>query len=315
MRVSDLSTLAHRCLAASCAASVSLAALPPMGVAADLAAGSEVQLAQQRRETRRRDRPDRPNRTAGSSRYPRGSAAGSLSRPAPGFDRGNRRPSGGWVDRTPPGSLRPAPSPLRPRPGSGGGTFDQPRPDWNRPGSNRPDWNRPGSNRPGSNRPDWNRPSWNRPGWNRPNWVFNRPVQINTIYRRPGWWGPSWYRSRPWSYGWYSSGYNRWGWWNGSSVAWGITSLASAAIIAAAINNALQQNQPTIAVSDSPYQLVFGSVNAVGSDEVTFTFLFGDTPYEARANCRAGTLNGRQPVNPEEAQLMNAACQVAFGSF
>lgn len=335
MRVSDLSALAHRCLTATCAASVSLAALPPIGIAADLAAGGEAQLAelaQQRRESRPRrqvsgqassgrSRRDRP--TAGA-RYPRGSAAGSLSRPVPGFDRGNRRPKGGWVDRTPPGSLRPAPSPLRPRPGSGG-SFDRPRPDWNRPGTNRPDWNRPGSNRPdwnrpGANRPDWNRPNWNRPGWNRPgwnrpNWVFNRPVQINNIYARPSWWGPSWYRSRPWRYGWYNGGYNRWNWWNSSSVAWGITSLASAAIIGAAINNALQQNQPTIAVNDSPYQLVFGSVDAVGSDEVVFTFLFGDASYEGRANCRAGTLNGRQPLNPEEAQLMNAACQVAFSTF
>jgi hypothetical protein len=311
MRGSDLSAFGRRCLATTCAASLSLSALPPVGMAADLASLSQAQRAQQRRDAVRPDRPNRSDRPMAGPRYPRGSAAGSLSRPAPGFDRGNRRPSGGWVDRTPPGSLRPAPSPLRPRPGGGGGSpFDRPRPDWNRPGSNRPDWNRPGSNRP-----DWNRPSWNRPGWNRPNWVFNRPVQINTIYRRPSWWGPSWYRSRPWRYGWYNGGYNRWGWWNSSSVIWGITSLASAAIIGAAINDALRQNQSTIAVTDSPYQLVFGSVNAVGSDEVTFTFLFGDTPYEARANCRAGTLNGRQPVNPEEAQLMNAACQVAFSNF
>jgi hypothetical protein len=239
-----------------------------------------------------------------------------LSRPAPGFNRGNRVPSGGWVNRTPPGSLKPATRPLRPRPDRP--DWNRPssnRPNWNRPGSNRPDWNRPGSNRPNWDRPGWDRPNWNRPGWNRPSWVFNRPVQINNIYGRPGWWGPGWSSSRPWSYGWYNGGYNRWNWWNSSSVIWGITSLASAAIIGAAINNALQQDRPTIVVKDSPYELVFGSVNAVNSDEVVFTFLMGDGSYEARANCRAGTLNGRQPVNPEEAQLMNAACQVAFSNF
>lgn len=110
-------------------------------------------------------------------------------------------------------------------------------------------------------------------------------------------------------------GYDRWNWWNGSSLAWGITSLASAAIIAAAINNALQQDQPTIAVQDSPYQLVFGLVHAVNADEVVFNFLFGEASYEARANCSTGTLNGRKPQNPEEAQLMNAACQVAISTF
>lgn len=292
MRGSDLSALAHRCLAAACAASVSLASVPPIGIAAEVTDASEVQLAQQRRQSRpHAPSPGRPSaegrrrdRPSGGSRYPRGSAAGSLSRPAPGFDRGHRRPSGGWVDRTPPGSLRPSPAPLRPRPGTGGSPVGRPRPDWN------------------------------RPGWNRPNWVFNRPVQIN-VYGRPNWWGPTWTRSRPWRYGWYTGGYNHWGWWNTSSLIWGITSLASAAIIGAAINDALRQNQPTIVVRDSPYQLVFGSVKAVSNDEVTFTFLFGDAAYEARANCRAGTLNGRQPVNPEEAQLMNAACQVAFSSF
>lgn len=300
MRVSDLICLTHRALAVTCAASVSLAAMPKLGFATDLAAaaglaaGAEVHVARERQgsrarpsssrkgsaDTRRRDRP------GASSRYPRGSAAGSLSRPAPGFNRGNRVPSGGWVNKTPPGSLRPARPPLRPRP-------------------DRPNWNRPG----------WDRPNWNRPGWNRPRWVFNRPVQINNIYGRPGWWGPGWSGSRPWRYGWYNGGYNRWNWWNSSSLIWGITSLASAAIIGAAINNALQQDRPTIVVKDSPYELVFGSVNAVNGDEVEFTFLMGDGSYEARANCRAGTLNGRQPVNPEEAQLMNAACQVAFSNF
>lgn len=285
MRASELTALAHRMLASCCAASVSLSTLPPPGFAVDLAGGSGAQVAQQRRETRRRDRSDRPARPAGSSRYPRGSAAGALSRPAPGFHRGNRRPSGGWVDRTPPGSLRPSPYPLRPGPGMGGINPQRPRPDWN------------------------------RPGWNRPNWMFNRPVVINNFNARPAWWGPTWPRARPWRYGWYNGGYNRWSWWNSSSLIWGITSLASAAIIGAAINDAIRQNQPTIAVKDSPYQLVYGSVRAIGSDEVVFSFLFGDTSYEARANCRAGTINGRQPMNPEEAQLMNAACQVAFSDF
>lgn len=189
------------------------------------------------------------------------------------------------------------------------------RPDWNRPGANRPDWDRPGRpdwNRPG--RPDWNRPNWNRPGWNRPNWVINRPVNIKVVSVRPGWWGPSWVRARPWRYGWYR-GPASWGWWNGSSLAWGITSLAGAALIAAAINEAVRDDASTIAVAESPYQLVFGSVTPGGDHDVTFSFLFEGSAYQASADCRSGLLNGRSPENPEEAQLINAACQVAYASF
>lgn len=197
------------------------------------------------------------------------------------------------------------------------------RPNWNRPGGpslSRPDWDRPEWNRPGANRPNWNRPgvnrpNWNRPGWNRPNWVINRPVNINTVNVRPGWWGPGWVGARPWRYGWYSGVPSSWGWWGGSSLVWGITSLASAAIIASAINNAVRDNTPTIDVSDSPYQLVFGSVSPVGDHDVTFSFLFEGSAFQASADCKRGLLNNRTPENPEEAQLINAACQVAYASF
>lgn len=348
MPASEFKTLLQRWVAATCATSIGFSGLPQLAIAAELSRSPApglllteppTELAQANR-SRQRQRPEpRPQAHRPPGHHRRGSAAGALTRPAPGFDRGNRRPASGWLNNTPPGSLKPRPAPLRPRPGMGN-SFDRPRPDgtkpswnrpdwnrpggnrpdWNRPGANRPDWNRPGTNRPDWNRPDWNRPggnrpNWNRPGWNRPDWVFVRPVQINTINVRPRWWGPGWSSARPWRYGWYNGGYDRWNWWNGSSLAWGITSLASAAIIAAAINNALQQDQPTIAVQDSPYQLVFGSVHAVNADEVVFNFLFGEASYEARANCRTGTLNGRKPQNPEEAQLMNAACQVAFSTF
>lgn len=145
--------------------------------------------------------------------------------------------------------------------------------------------------------------------------MINRPVNINTIAVRPNWWGPGWAGARPWRYGWYSGVPASWGWWGGSSLAWGITSLASAAIIASAINNAVQEENPTIDVSDSPYLLVFGSVQAVGDHDVTFSFVFEGAAYQASADCKSGLLNGRQPENPEEARLINAACQVAYASF
>ncbi|MFM7311902.1 MAG: hypothetical protein ACKO0M_01835 [Cyanobium sp.] len=260
-----------------------------------------------------------------------GSRPGSGSRPAlpPA---GSARPGGGGTRPGDLGSNRPGqnrpgdsganrPGLNRPgdgsnRPGDTGG---------NRPGLNRPGdtaGNRPGLNRPGdgSNRPDWNRPgsnrpNWNRPGWNRPDWVFNRRVNINTtINVRPNWWGPTWYSSRPWRWGWFY-GPTTWGWWGGASLAWGISSLASAAIIASAINNAVSSNTATIDVNDSLYQLVFGTVTPVGDHGVTFSFLFQGEAFEATADCSKGLINDRPPSNPEEAQLVNAACQVAFASF
>lgn len=344
MLVSETRAALQPALALCSAASITMAGLSPMAQAADLVNQStrsttgdaQEQIAQQSgsgqysRGSRERRRPE--NRPSGvtrptngsSARPPRGAGAGALTRPAPGFDRGNRKPPGGWIDRVPAGSIRPYPMPGRP---SAGGSISRPgvdRPSSNRPGTNRPDWNRPGSSRPDwnrpSSRPDWNRPgsvrpSWSRPGWNRPDWVFSRPVQINTIVARPGWWGPNWSTSRPWRYGWYNRGYSRWNWWNQSSIAWGITSLASAAIIGVAINNALKANSPTIDVQDSPYRLIYGSVVGNASDDVTFKFLFGDASYEASANCKSGLMNGRIPQNREEAQLMNAACEVAYGKF
>ncbi|MFM7085740.1 MAG: hypothetical protein ACKOXO_01935 [Cyanobium sp.] len=140
-------------------------------------------------------------------------------------------------------------------------------------------------------------------------------MNIDTIKVRPGWWGPGWAGARPWRYGWYRGGSPTWGWWSGSSVAWGITSLASAAIIAAAINDAVRDDNATIDVSDSPYQLVYGSVNAFGDHNVSFSFVFEGSAYQASADCQSGLLNDRRPENPEEAQLINAACQVAYASF
>jgi hypothetical protein len=40
----------------------------------------------------------------------------------------------------------------------------------------------------------------------------------------------------------------------------------------------------------------------------------GGTALTMNANCRQGTLNGRDPNTAAEAELLNAACQVAYGS-
>ena len=35
---------------------------------------------------------------------------------------------------------------------------------------------------------------------------------------------------------------------------------------------------------------------------------------ELGADCQTGYLNGREPISAAEAELVNAACQVAFGN-
>ena len=302
--VSDRGARLRRLLAGACAAGVSLTALPDLALAltltpAPVAApqeGPEL-LAKKgggggnRGNSRNGgNRGGRGNNNRNGTRdairqLNRGSGSGFLTRPAPGFNRGNRRPGGGWVDRVPANGSRPI------------------KPAWTRP--NRPNWNRP-------NRPSWSRP--NRPNWNRPNWILNRPININTIKVKPKWWRNGWRRARPWRYGWYNSGPSRWNWWNRSSVGWGISSLAGAAVIAAAIDNAINDDRPTVTVSDSPYDLVYGSVEATGDQTVTFSFTLSGNAYQASADCGSGLLDGQAPDSPEEAQLLNAACEVAFGS-
>jgi len=36
--------------------------------------------------------------------------------------------------------------------------------------------------------------------------------------------------------------------------------------------------------------------------------------YQLMADCNRGTLNGQDPQSAAEAELLNAACQVAYGS-
>ncbi|MFM7266900.1 MAG: hypothetical protein ACKOZW_15185, partial [Cyanobium sp.] len=130
----------------------------------------------------------------------------------------------------------------------------------------------------------------------------------------PGWVRPGWALARPWRTGWYGD-WNRppWGWWGGRSLAWGVSSLATAAAINAAVDEAIAASRPTIAVADAGYSLFVNSVTPSGEEEVRFTAATGDTRFEAQADCREGELNGREPAGAAQAELVNAACQVAYG--
>ena len=96
--------------------------------------------------------------------------------------------------------------------------------------------------------------------------------------------------------------------------AWGVGALATAAVINSAVNSASQANQTTINVPGSPYLLDYGSVQAGSSNGIRFIVSRGGQRYLMDADCSDGELNGYAPNSSAEAELLNAACAVAFGS-
>ncbi|PZV00293.1 MAG: hypothetical protein DCF24_07305, partial [Cyanobium sp.] len=145
------------------------------------------------------------------------------------------------------------------------------------------------------------------------NW--DRRVNINNVNVRPGWARAGWGVARPWNHGWYG-GWSTptWGWWGARAAAWGVGTLATAAIINDAVNNAVDDNSTYIVVPNSNYQLLYGSVQPSGSSAISFATTDGDSTYELTADCQGGLLNGQEPQSTAEAELLNAACQVAFGN-
>ena len=130
----------------------------------------------------------------------------------------------------------------------------------------------------------------------------------------PGWARPGWGYARPWNYGWYGGWATPgWGWWGASAAAWGVTSLATAAIINAAVDDAVESHTTTIVVPNTDYRLLYGSVEPVNDQTVSFSIESGDREVALEADCKRGTLDGRNPSTSQEAELLNTACQVAFG--
>ncbi|MGB7566070.1 MAG: hypothetical protein WBM08_15130, partial [Prochlorococcaceae cyanobacterium] len=236
-----------------------------------------------------------------------------------GLNRGDSRPSGGWSSNVGSGAARPSMD----RPNAGNRDFSRAN-TGNRDFSNRPnagtrdlsrDVNRNFDRNVNVNR-DLNR-NVNRNidrnvNVNR-NW--DRRVNINSVNVRPGWARPGWGVARPWNYGWYG-GWSTptWGWWGARAAAWGVGTLATAAIINNAVDNAVNNNATYIVVPNSNYQLVFGSVQPSGTSTISFAVTDSGSTYELTADCQSGLLNGQEPQSAAEAELLNAACQVAFGN-
>jgi len=169
---------------------------------------------------------------------------------------------------------------------------------------------------------------FNQNGWdtNRENGFFGqgrsaRQIDVdNNFYNRDyGGWSDSWsnggyWGSRPWAYGWYNWQPDSWGWWGGSSVGWGLAALAGADVITGLLDAAAEQQSPVIDVPDSNYQLNYGTVDSVGSSGADFSYaVAGSPPIQGAANCQQGLLDGQVPSTASQAQLLNAACQVAYG--
>jgi hypothetical protein len=89
-------------------------------------------------------------------------------------------------------------------------------------------------------------------------------------------------------------------------------------VITELVDQAANQQSPVIDVPDSNYQLNYGSVDSVGSSGANFSYAVANptgatAPIKGAANCQEGLLDGQIPSTAAQAQLLNAACQVAYG--
>lgn len=159
--------------------------------------------------------------------------------------------------------------------------------------------------------------NWNNVDNGRFNNQFNR--ENNFYNRNYGSWNNNWadggyWGSRPWGYGWYNWSPDTWGWWGNTSLGWGLASLAGADVITSLVNAASEQQSPVIAVPNSDYQLNYATVDSVGSSGADFSYAVASSPpIKGAANCQQGLLDGQVPSTAAQAQLLNAACQVAYG--
>lgn len=116
-----------------------------------------------------------------------------------------------------------------------------------------------------------------------------------------GWANGGYWAARPWPCGWYGA------------APWGVAGLATAAAITSSVNAAAAQQSTVIVVPQTSYQLNYASVVAMEPDSVRFSWSGAGGTQQASGSCRQGTLNN-VPATAANAQLLNAACVVAYGS-
>jgi hypothetical protein len=145
-------------------------------------------------------------------------------------------------------------------------------------------------------------------------------VRGGVVVRGPGTWNRAWvgggyWTTRTWRTGWYRVNPVAWGWWGARSVAWGVTTLATAATITSLVNASANQQSTVIVVPDTSLLLDYSTVQALPPQGATFQYATSAGNYEsAQVQCTQGLLNGQPPASLNQAQLLNAVCQVAYGS-
>jgi len=159
-----------------------------------------------------------------------------------------------------------------------------------------------------------------RPAWRGNNDFNNDTINVHNNYynRNYNGWNNNWrnggyWNNRPWNAGWYN-GWGGWGWWGANAAAWGVAGLATGAAITSLVDAASVQQSPVIVVPQTSYELNYGSVESVGSYGVSFNYNVNGTLLLGAANCQQGLLNGQVPTDSDQAQLLNAVCQVAYGA-
>ena len=86
------------------------------------------------------------------------------------------------------------------------------------------------------------------------------------------------------------------------------------AAITGLVNDAANNSSSVIVVPNTSYELNYGSVEGVGSYGASFNYNVDGSTLMGAANCQQGLLNGQVPGTSDQAQLLNAVCQVAYGS-
>lgn len=153
--------------------------------------------------------------------------------------------------------------------------------------------------------------------------VVNVKRRVDQTVIVKGRWGyrRSWIAARPWGWGWYGGWgpgpvvYPAWGWWAVSAPAWGVVSLSPTIVIQQSMDEAVASSADSFAVPNSDFEIFHASIRPIRERVIEFNFAYEEESYLAKADCELGLLNDEEPSALEEAELMHAACSLAFGSF
>lgn len=153
--------------------------------------------------------------------------------------------------------------------------------------------------------------------------VVNVKRRVDRTVIVKGRWGyrRSWVAARPWGWGWYGGWgpgpvvYPAWGWWAVSAPAWGVVSLSPTIVIQQSMDEAVASSADSFAVPNSDFEIFHASIRPIAERVIEFNFAYEEESYLAKADCEQGLLNDEEPSALEEAELMHAACSLAFGSF